>query len=516
MGRVKTRAKRMATSKWAIAAAFMLVQLILVFGLIITLGQRAPYVYLGLTVLSVFIPLVIFDDDSMNPSYKLLWLILVAAFPVGGVLAFLFFGNRRLTKKRAHTLSSIEERSNRALVQQPATLSRLQSEMPKYAPHAMYLQTTSVAPVYTSTETKYFENGEKFFAQLCEELEKAERFILMEYYIIEEGHMWNTILGILRRKAAAGVKISLVYDGFGCVTKLPSGYDTILRTYGIDAHEFNPIALNWHITDYMFLNHRDHRKICVIDGNVGFNGGLNLADEYINTITRFGYWKDTAYMLRGPAVYTLTVTFSKIYQLATGSAFNHAAHAPTEACESDGFVQPFDDTPLDGQAVSEYTYLNVINRAERYIYITTPYLVVDNEMLTALRLAAQSGVDVRVVTPGIPDKVYVYWLTQSYYSILLRNKVRIFEYTPGFMHAKMFVADDEVAIVGSANLDYRSLYLHFESSGLFYGGSTVAAVKADFDKFLPECREITLRTLRKTPIWKRMLQILLRFFAPLM
>ncbi len=482
------------------------------------LSTKAPYIYGFLILLSVLGVIVLFDNDDMSPSYKIIWMLLMVIFPLFGGVLYLIFGNRKLTKKKAMQVQAVETVAARALTPDVGALMALKALYPQYLRHATYLYTTAGAPVYAATESTYLPDGQSFFAALCAELEKAEKFILMEYFIVHHGIMWDTILDILRRKVAQGVEVKFLYDAVGPLLLIDEDFAEQLQAMGIDAHAFNPLRFNLHLNDYMFLNHRDHRKITVIDGKVGFNGGINLADEYVNKVEMYGYWKDTAYMIKGPGVYSLTVTFSKIFQLTTGVPFDYERYraATLPFFPAQGLVQPFDDTPLDSHPVSQDAYLNIIGRAQRYIFISTPYLVVDDVMIQGLCLAAKSGVDVRIITPGIPDKWYVYMLTQSYYKVLLTNGVRIYEYTPGFIHAKMYVSDDGIAMVGSANMDYRSLYLHFESGGMFYGGQIVRDVKDDFVQMFPQCREITLGMIDATPWWKRTLQIALRVFAPLM
>ena len=297
---------------------------------------------------------------------------------------------------------------------------------------------------------------------------------------------------------------------------MPEDYDEQLREWGIKCHRFSPFRLSAHISDYTMFNHRDHRKITVIDGNVGFIGGLNFADEYINRKKRFGVWKDTGLMLRGSGVYNLTALFLESWDFTTGESSRLEQFAPTLRFSADGMVQPYGDSPLDEEAVAENVYFNILQQATDYVYIATPYLVVDNEMITTLSLIAKSGVDVRIITPGIPDKKYVYWVTQSYYSVLMKAGVRIFEYSPGFIHAKMYVSDDKTAVVGSANMDYRSLYLHFENCCVFYGGHMVQDVHADLLRCMQVSHEVTWEDVKNVPLPKRIFRVILRLFAPLL
>ena len=315
-----------------------------------------------------------------------------------------------------------------------------------------------------------------------------------------------------------GVDVRLIYDGFGCLTTLPNRYDKILQEKGIKCVIFNPFRPILNIVQ----NNRDHRKICVIDGKTGFTGGINLADEYINQKERFGHWKDTAVMLKGEAVWNMTVMFMHMWSVVNGSRapMEHELHMPhryhPEAFEEDGFVQPYSDTPLDGEVLGENVYLNIINRARKYVYICTPYLIIDNEMMTALCLAAKSGVDVRIMTPGVPDKKMVFLLTQSYYEQLLEAGVRVNEYQPGFLHAKSFVCDDEIAVVGTINLDYRSLYLHFENGVWFYKNKAVADIFQDFKETLNYCDPINIEFCKNRNILVRGFQSILRLLAPLL
>ena len=356
------------------------------------------------------------------------------------------------------------------------------------------------------------------FPVLVRELEQAKHYIYIEYFIINDGVMWQTILSILERKVKEGVDVRLIYDDFGCLTTLPHKYEDILRAKGIRCQVFNRFRPILNIIQ----NNRDHRKICVIDGHTGFTGGINLADEYINQKERFGHWKDTAVMLKGEAVWNMTAMFLDMWTVITGSKelwhfedYLPHRHHPEEF-ESDGFVQPFCDTPLDKEVVGENVYLNIINRAKRYVYICTPYLIIDNELMTALCLAAKSGVDVKIMTPGIPDKKMVFLLTQSYYEQLVSAGVEIYEYQPGFLHAKSFVCDDEVGVVGTINLDYRSLYLHFEDGVWMYRNKVVGDIRKDFEETLEYCHTIDLDFCKNRGLVTRGIQSIMRVFAPLL
>jgi cardiolipin synthase len=347
---------------------------------------------------------------------------------------------------------------------------------------------------------------------MLNEVDKAKKFILIEYFIIDEGLMWETLLEKLQVKLSEGVDIRIMYDDLGCMNTLPNGYEHTLRKMGFSVAVFNRVRPHLNAK----LNYRDHRKIFVIDGNVGFTGGINIADEYINRNIRFGHWKDTTVKLTGDAVWNVTLMFFQQWTFTTGEEVELNKYVPTQSAKSDGFVQPFGDTPLDKENVSENAYIQIINHAKKYVWITTPYLILDPQMITALSIAAESGVDVRIITPHMPDKWYVHTVSRSYYQSLLESGVKICEYTPGFMHAKMFVSDDEVAIVGTTNMDFRSFYLHFECGVAFYKGSVVKKVRDDIAQVLELSTEITLLDQSTLPLSIRLGRSFLKIFSPLM
>lgn len=509
------RVVRFLLSKTFLSAVLILLQVALFVVLFLRFQQVGTLAYIVLTLVSILVLSAVVEHDNVNPSYKIMWMLIVVWLPVTGVLFYLWWGSR-ITRRPAAKFEPIERAASEAMVQDGAAAEALNRQDPTLTRNVEYLLRCASAPLYGNTASEYFPLGQDFFARFLEVLRGAKRFIFMEYFIIEEGEMWNQTLEILCQKAAEGVDVRVLYDAFGSMFTLPQGYDADLRAMGIKCQTFNPVAFSTHISDYKLLNNRDHRKIAVIDGETGFTGGLNFADEYINRKERFGVWKDTGVMLKGPGVYSLTVTFLKMWDYTSGTQTHYEEYRPRGAYEADGFVQPYCDSPLDGETVSENAYRNVLRRAQQYVYIVTPYLILDNEMITALCLAAKSGVDVRILTPGIPDKWYVYYVTQSNYACLLKAGVRIYEYTPGFVHAKMYVSDDKEAIVGSANMDYRSLYLHFENCCAFYGGKIVRDVRDDVCAALAESREVTEADVSGMPFFKWLAQVFLRFFSPLM
>lgn len=447
-----------------------------------------------------------------NPSYKIPWIVLILTFPLFGGIFYLAWGNTPFNRARAQKKFTAPRPDFSGDLSHPAG-GRLIASMPRHTRRTSYIESLTGMPAWGETAVRYFPLGETQFTAMCEELKKAQRFIFMEYFIIEQGEMWQPMLDILTQKVREGVEVRIMYDDAGCMTKLPAGYDRYLRSLGFRIVRFNRFipTLN------TYLNYRDHRKITVIDGNVGYMGGANIADEYINRKSPFGHWKDTGIELRGAGVANMTECFLEMWEYATRIAVtDHAQYRPTIARPGDGYVQSFGDTPLDDFNVGETVYMQIINNARDYVYITTPYLVLDNEMITALTTAAQSGVDVRIITPGIPDKKYVYLVTRSFYQQLTRAGVRIYEYTPGFLHAKMIVSDDDVAVVGTINMDFRSFFLHFECGTALYGGKVIREIKQDIQDTFAQSREIDAEWFRHVPWASSIIASVLRVLSPLL
>lgn len=466
------------------------------------------------TILSVLIVLIIVSKDE-NPSFKIGWLVLIMVTPLFGTLVYLTSGDKKPSKKLRNILNKEHERWLPQMRQEEVVLNEIRGQRERAAGTSQYLNRISGYPVYKNTEVFYYPVGEKMYKSMLEELEKAEHFIFLEYFIISEGVMWNQILEILTRKAKEGLDVRLIYDDWGCLTDLPPGYTREMEKRGIQCMSFN------HVIPFLSLvmNNRDHRKIIVIDGHTAFNGGINLSDEYINEKERFGHWKDTGVKLKGEAVWNFTVMFLEMWNAFRKTDTEVDKFRPhnhyKDKFTNDGYVQPFADTPLDSESVAENVYLEIINQARRYVYIFTPYLILDNEMKTALCLAAKRGVDIRLVTPGVPDKKLVYRLTRTNYTPLLKAGVKIYEYTPGFLHAKSYVCDDEFGIVGTINMDYRSLYLHFECGTFFYHSSAVKDLKRDVMKTIEQSREVSKKDI-KAGLLGGLLNAILQVLAPLL
>lgn len=495
----------------------LILQLWWLFMAVWRLTEYSRYASMAISVLSFLVVLWLVSRD-INPSYKLAWTLLIMAVPIFGLLFYLLFGSSRIAGAMEKEFEKAFEESREYLQGSEETKEKLKEADVSAYVQSEYIHKNARYPIHENTTAEYFQVGDDMFPVLIKELEKAQHYIFIEYFIINDGVMWQTILEILERKAAEGVDVRLIYDDFGCLTTLPHKYYKILRKKGIQCEVFNPFRPILSVLQ----NNRDHRKLCIIDGCTGFTGGINLADEYINQKKRFGHWKDTAVMLKGEAVWNMTVMFLHMWKVITGSKEkidfeNYFPHKyQTEPFESDGFIQPFSDTPLDKEIVGENVYLNMVNRAKKYVYICTPYLIIDNEMMTALCLAAKNGIDVRIMTPGIPDKKIVFLLTQSYYAQLLEAGVKIYEYQPGFLHAKSFVCDDEMAVVGTINLDYRSLYLHFENGVWMYKTRAIKEIKEDFILTMEYSKEMTLEFCRNRGFVVEFMQSLLRICAPML
>lgn len=477
--------------------------------------QYFVYFY-GFSMFISLVVVILIANGTSKPGYKVAWIIAILLFPIFGGLFYLMFGGSRLSTRERRKMSVITVKTSESLATTNNVLSNLKQENADAALQSSYLQNYAFSPPYDQTYTEYLPSGEAKFAKLVQELRKAEKFIFLEYFIIEEGIMWDTILDILIEKAQAGVDVRLIYDDLGSIFKLPYQYDKKLEELGIKCSVFNPFIP---VVSSRF-NNRDHRKIVVIDGHTGFTGGINLADEYINAFDKLGHWKDTAIMLKGNGVYSLTVMFLSMWDYLRDIKEDYADYRPDkyleEKLETDGIVQPFSDNPLDDEPIGETVYLNLITRAKRHIYITTPYLIIDSEMITALCIAAKQGIDVRIITPHIPDKWYVHAVTRGNYSTLLEAGVKIYEYTPGFIHSKTFVVDDEYAVVGTINLDYRSLYLHFECGVWLYKTSSITQMKKDFMDTLLVSQEMRLEQQQEISWYRKIGRALLSLFSPLM
>lgn len=505
--------KKLAFSRMFIIGLLILMQF---FVILVAAIEFTRYFILYYTVAYIvaLIFVLLMINSNQRTAYKMAWTVVIFMFPAFGVAIYLIFCGNRLSKRFQNKMSFMSDVTKDTLDDGEDTISEISKISGEVAKQCRYVCNTSKCPPYSETYSKYFKSGEDLIDTLIEKLETAEKYIFLEYFIIGKGEMWDRIYTVLRKKVEEGVDVRVIYDDIGCIFTLERNYSKKLEKDGIKCrafHKFVPVLVSRQ-------NNRDHRKICVIDGVIGFTGGINIADEYINKASRFGYWKDNAVMLEGDAVWSFTVMFLTMWDYIEGNknCGDYSRFKPDylkQNVESTGFVQPYTDNPLDNEPLGENIYIGMIETAKKYLWITTPYLIIDERMMESLFKAVKSGVDVRIVTPGIPDKKIVNETTKAYYPALIENGVKIFEYTPGFIHAKTFLCDGEYASVGSVNLDYRSLYLHFECGVLLYKSPCINDIMADFEEIFSQSERINMP---KNNILQKLFRGVLELIAPLL
>lgn len=503
---------RLIFSRLFIIGVLVLFQLFMLLSIYAWFYEYFPYFTALQTLFSVIMVIYLFNCE-MDSTGKLTWLFIIMISPVSSCILLWFtkrdIGNYAL-KERINSLVTMTKKKisqNEEVINNTDIVRSCTDDL------CRYLNRSGCFPVYANTDVTYFSSGEEKFESLIEELQKAEKFIFLEYFIIDEGYMWGRVLGILEEKAKQGVDVRVMYDGMCEISTLSFDYPERVEKLGIKCKDFSPIRpfLSTH------YNYRDHRKILVIDGKVAFNGGINLADEYINRIERFGHWKDTAVMLKGEAVQSFTLMFLQMWNITEKSPeWDKFLTNDCEQADAEGFVMPYADCPLDDYKVGENVYMDILNRATDYVHIMTPYLILDGELETSLKFAAQRGVDVKIILPGIPDKKMAYALAKSHYRSLIKTGVKIYEYTPGFVHAKVWSSDNEKAVVGTINLDYRSLYHHFECATYMYKTKCITDIENDFCETLERCREVTPETIKKEKFFYKFFGGIMKIFAPLM
>lgn len=530
-------------SKLTIGAGIILLQFGWFVYLVYSAKRSSSAANMALDVIAVALALYIANKD-MRTSYRMSWIFLVLFLPIFGIPAYFIFGRSGLTKKTRRKMEAVADKVVEYRVEDYKTIQALQQENFYAFQQSHYISARAGYPIYKEEDSNYYSCGEKLYPQLLADLESAKHFIFLEYFIIEQGKMFDPIVNILECKAKEGVEIRLIYDDVGCIQTLPPKFYQVLQAKGIRCAAFNPFRPVLSI----IMNNRDHRKITVIDGKIAYTGGFNLADEYINEKEKFGYWKDAGIRLTGACVWNFTSMFLEIWDYITKTEDDYAFYRkasipqlgeitrkhllaqkatdmPVAASYSDavephvtgaGFVQPYCDSPLDHEDVGENVYLNLIGHAKHYVYIFTPYLIIGSEMATALVNASKCGVDVRIVVPGIPDKKLVYLLTQANFAYLIKGGVKIYKYAPGFIHSKCFVVDDVYAAVGTINLDYRSLYLHFECGTFMYRTKAVMQVKQDALATIDQSLLVTLSECQSKKLIVRMFMGALKLFAPLL
>ena len=508
-----TRKFRLLMSKYGFSIAIILIELFVIFGIILYMSQIAPLVWVTLVFLISVATVIAIVNRSMSPESKVTWLI-VTFVPVFGPLLYLMFGERRLSKKELKQLQELNSIAFHENNGRQLHLQLQETDKSAYGIINALLHMDSNAEVYDQTDSQFFASGEEMWQQMLEDLKRAEKFIFLEYYIVEEGLMWDSMLEILEEKAAQGVEVKMLYDDIGCMVTLPGDYTVYLRSKGIDAHKFNKVIPRMTVA----YNNRDHRKILVIDGQISYTGGINLADEYINHIERFGHWKDSGIRIDGPATQAFTRLFLMNWYINRGeiSDFDQY-HLENQTRSGSGLCIPYGSgpKPIYQMKVGKIVYQKLINQAEDFVYITTPYLIIDYDLTEDIKNAAMRGVDVRIVTPHIPDKKLIQLVTRGAYPDLLSAGVRIFEYTPGFIHSKQMIVDDRFAAVGTINLDYRSLVHHYENAVLLYKTESIADIRKDFEGIFEQSQEIFSDTIN--PTWyQMMIKEVTQLFAPML
>ncbi len=500
-------------SRFGLILLLLIVQVLILFSIFQWFEEFLPHIFGG-TMLFTVIMVVYLLNSRLNPTAKITWLIVIMLLPVFGVLLFLYtqsnIGHRALKMRINQILTDTKE----SIPQSDKIMKQLSKENPGVAALAHYIHRSGCHPVFENTSVTYFSLGEEKFEEMLKQLEAAKHFIFMEYFIIDEGIMWGRILEVLAKKASEGVDVRVMYDGACEFALLPHDYPKRLKALGIQCKVFAPVS-PFVSTHY---NYRDHRKILVIDGHTAFNGGVNLADEYINQKVKFGHSKDTALMLKGEAVKSFTLMFLQMWGIdeKENIPLHFLSYSSSSLEQKKGYVIPYGDCPLDDDKLGERVYMDILNRSLSYVHIMTPYLILDGEMETALKFAAERGVEIVLLLPGIPDKAIPYALAKTHYVSLLESGVKIYEYTPGFVHAKVFVSDSKEAVVGTINLDYRSLYHHFECATYLYHVDCISEIEADFQSTLKKCRQITMETVRNEKWTVKLTGHLMKVIAPLM
>lgn len=498
--------------RFSFAVILGLISTLLVIAIVIAMALFVPYFYIPLIVAHVAVVIQIIASEN-NPDFKVPWLVLILGLPVVGFMLYYMFAQRKLKRKlvnRLNALRGITYKHN-----DKECFEQLKKENAVACTQAESICKIADTHAFAGTKQQYFALGEDMFKAMCDDLKRAEKFIFMEYFIIEQGVFWMTILEILKEKVSQGVEVRVVYDDIGCMRTLPGNYVKTLNKAGIKATVFSRLKGKANSE----FNNRSHRKITIIDGRIGYTGGINLADEYINEIERFGHWKDGGIRLEGQAVAELTKLFLIDYYINVKKPDAPETDYFPDCGRSDekGVVIPFGDgpRPIYERRVGKTVIQNILNGATDYAYITTPYLIIDNELCTAIENTALRGVTVKIIVPHKPDKKVIFAMTRSYYPRLLKAGVEIYEYKEGFMHLKSYLADDRFGMIGTINLDYRSLVHHFENGVWLYDCDCLADLKRDMEETLEKCVRIYPENLKHN-LANRFFCSLIKIFAPLM
>ena len=510
-------------SRYFISAVLILAELALLFYLLFFAYGYSVYALILIAAVNVAAVISLINRDA-NPEYKVSWLVIVMLTPPFGMALYILFYSRRVSKKKARIMREIQdsltvfEKGERGVLEmEDEEFSRLKEKSASAAGKAFaILNDDRLSEVYSGSASKFFSDGEKMYESMLLDIASAEKYIFLEYFIIAEGEMWNEIYALLLKKAECGVEVRVIYDDIGCMKTLPLYYDKMLNSRGIKCMRFSPVTPRLSTAH----NNRDHRKILIVDGRCAYTGGMNVADEYINRKNRFGHWKDGGIRIEGAAVKGFLKLFLSTWNFTAAKLSDSQKYfaAITVSEFSDGgFYIPFGSgpSPIYKRPVCKNALLNLINQAERYLYITTPYLIIDYDLTESLRNASLRGVDVRIITPGVADKKLVKVMTKSSYPYLMEVGVKIYEYYPGFIHEKSVVCDDLYALVGTVNLDYRSLAHHYEDAVWIYSSPTVLKVREEFEKTLSDSHEKEINSARLGP-FEWCVRNLMRIFAPLL
>ncbi|MDD6485116.1 MAG: cardiolipin synthase [Clostridiales bacterium] len=516
MAELLKRLYKLVYSNKFFAFLMMLIQMFIFVSVYTWLSSYYFYLHSAMVILSVLLVIHEFNKSSV-PEFKMTWIFIIMAAPVFGALLYIYLHLDVRTKDLNRSYIRNQHETRRYLEQNEETIEKLRATHPNAAAMANYLKKYSGSPVYENTKTDYFSTGEEAFEALKRDLLSAQSFIFLEFFIINQKHsLWHEILEILKQKAKEGVEVRISYDGMGSGPLVPKDYPHTLREYGIRCRVFSPVMPL--LSTYQ--NNRDHRKICVIDGKIAYTGGVNIADEYANRIVRFGYWKDNAVRFEGDAAAGFTALFLEIWNIETPDGFDNyeayiSAARSAGQVQGGGYIVPFGDNPFDNYPVGKRAYIDNLSNAHEHVYIATPYLVIDNEMYEALSFASQKGVDVKIMMPHIPDKPYAFWLAHTYYTELVEAGIEIYEFMPGFLHAKMSLVDGRRAIVGTVNHDYRSMYLHYECGAYMIDVPEIKDMEQDFLDTLKKCKKITYEDCLNFPLYQRVVGKVARLFAPL-
>lgn len=510
---MKVKNKRGFTipTRITLSALLLLIQLYLLFLVVSGVNKSSVFVYTLTMIIGIFTVIFIINRRG-NPDHKITWIIFILLFPVFGITVYVLWGGGRILPLIKKRMNKCESHYMPHLKNDSVAKNQLKYYDLFHSRQADYLARESGFPLYSNTHTKFLPSGEAFFEELLKSLKKAKKYIFIEFFILAEGVMWEKIFEILKEKALEGVDIKVIFDDFGSIKRQRKGFIQHLKNAGIEVSVFNPINPFLNI----FMNNRSHRKIVVIDGITAFTGGVNIGDEYINLEQRFGHWLDCGIKLEGEGARSFVAMFCTMWEFTTRKQIKMPEILQKNTENADGFVLPYCDGPLNQSNPAEGIYMQILSTAQKYVYIATPYLLIDNSMKSILHMAAKAGIDVRIVTPHIPDKWYVHPATRYNYLELLEAGVRIYEYTPGFIHSKLFVSDDKVATVGSVNMDYRSFVFHFECGVWLCDNSTVLSIAEHFEEIFEKSREITLKRWKNRSIFDRIKQAVLHIFAPFM